>query len=154
MRLQDKLRALRKACGLSQTAFSELVGASLLTYQGYENGKYSLPQYVLEKLRDIYNLDLAIFADEGNDIYLPPGGVKKAVRKNRRLTAKPTPDKEPPDEWPELPERCHSCCYRVKRGRKTVGCAYVLTSGERRGCPVGDGCIRYRPDRRRQEHMN
>ena len=39
-------------------------------------------------------------------------------------------------------EKCRSCLYYAAY---TDTCDYMLVTHERRGCPAGDECVRYRP---------
>ena len=148
MKRNEKLRALRMATGLSQIRFSETIDVNQSTYMEYESGRYELPPYVLENLRRVYGVSPEVFADESNDIFLPPGGVKKAPKKTRNEpTAGPRRSYVSESPWPELPERCRSCLWRIQHGEKTVGCGYAAHRGHTvRGCPIGEQCTRYRRD--------
>lgn len=53
------------------------------------------------------------------------------------------------DEKPATSERCRACYYcGYLDTHDCTGprcCDYFLVTGQRRGCPAGDGCTRFRP---------
>lgn len=44
---------------------------------------------------------------------------------------------------------CKTCYYRGARSGNDMMCDFYLLEGQRRGCPIGNGCKRYREGRRR-----
>lgn len=44
---------------------------------------------------------------------------------------------------------CKGCIYYVKMGGNGINhCNYCYSTGKPRGCPAGEGCIRYTPTTR------
>lgn len=144
MTVREKLKRLRNDLGLSQERFGEAL--NLNKYPDYEYGHLRVPPYVIDSLERLYGIDPEVFADESNDIYLPPGGLperKKKTPERRRPRKTCTIDRN----WPRMPKRCNTCFYRVEMNRMVIGCGYAAEEGNGlRGCPAGDECTRYKPD--------
>ena len=145
MTRREKLRRLRNELGYSQEAFSEVLGVQSNTYSGYESGRYNLPDYMIDKLHELYGIDAAVFADEGCDTYLPPGGVPVRPQPQKERQKKKSRSKSVTitTGWPRMPERCDTCMFSLKPGPHAIGCEYMAHTGKPRGCPVGDQCTRY-----------
>ena len=50
MEAKDTIRALRRSTGLTQKNFSSLYGIPMRTYQAWENGEATPPEYVVKLL--------------------------------------------------------------------------------------------------------
>ena len=50
MEAKDTIRALRRSTGLTQKNFSSLYGIPMRTYQSWENGEATPPEYVVQLL--------------------------------------------------------------------------------------------------------
>lgn len=145
MTRREKLRCLRNDLGYSQVAFSEILGVQSNTYSGYESGRYTLPDYIIDKLHELYGIDTAAFSDEGCDTYLPPGGIPAGLQPQKKRQKKKSRSKSITITigWPRMPERCDVCMFSLKPGSYAIGCEYMAHTGKPRGCPVGDQCTRY-----------
>lgn len=55
-------------------------------------------------------------------------------------------DAEPKQpQYTNVSQRCASCDYALREGKTAIGCVYILYTKQRRGCPGGDSCTRYKP---------
>ena len=133
MTVTQKLRALRTALGLTQDKFADILGMSRSYYSEIERGRYEVPDWLLDELNARYAIDPNEFGAETNDSYLPPGYT--------RAPLSPSPRAEM--NAPLVSKRCHTCHYYG--GDTTNTCDYILIARQRRGCPAGDKCTRYKP---------
>ena len=93
----EKLKALRKSHGMTQTTLAELLGKQKSTVSNYETG-YAPPTYdTLQKLAVIFNVSIDELTnppatlnentiDENNRIEMPLTSSKKGVKENRSLS--------------------------------------------------------------------
>lgn len=144
MTVGEKIHRLRTEAGLSLKQMAQKVGLkSAVAVSGWESGAIRPSEKSLRNLCHVFRMSFEVFADEGNDIYLPPRGLPKYYRS-------PTP------KTSRISARCNSCvhCYHVQR--KPVACVYILDIGHPRGCPAGDECTRYMRiiDRRRMQSID
>ena len=134
MTVTQKLKALRTALDLTQDKFGDILGISGPYYGEVERGRYAVQDWMLDGLNAKYAIDPDEFIDETNDNYLPPGYTRVTQHK---------PSFRPRPETPKLSKRCISCDYYG--GSTTNSCDYILIARQRRGCPAGDNCARYKP---------
>ncbi len=74
-----RLRDLREDLDLTQTKVASLLGCSQTTYSRYETGNTSVPNDILDKLADIYNVSVDYIL-ERTDIKKP---YKKSVKNDK-----------------------------------------------------------------------
>lgn len=125
----EQIIALREAHGLSRREFGRKIGVVKSTLYSWENG-LSLPsKQSLQRISDAFQLPMD--ASQWPEMY---------VRKPKRSGKK----------------KCMKCKYAFLQGRAFVCCEFILIEHQRRGCPAGDGCTRYKPATglKRMEYMD
>ena len=70
MKLGEKLKALRKSFGKTQTDIAQYLGTAQSVYARYENNKLELPYSFLIKLADYYRVSLDDLFDRDPKNYL------------------------------------------------------------------------------------
>lgn len=132
MTVYDKLRLLGEA--VTQEKAAEAMGVSPFYFRQILRSHYSVGRHYIENLASVYMFDVDEFLDETKDFeFHPPKRWKKAK--------KPSPKKEAPKQ--KMSKRCLKCFWYG--GSYTHTCDYFLLAGQRRGCPAGDKCTRYKP---------
>ena len=80
----EKLRFIRKNCGLTQTQVAQALGVDRTTYGGYENGRTEPNLITIVKLSQIFRVEpTAILPSEGDELNL------KDINENSDTIAKP-----------------------------------------------------------------
>lgn len=130
MTVYDKLRLLGEA--VTQEKAAEAMGVSPYYFRQVLRDKYRVGRHYIENLASVYPIDVDDFMDETKD-FTPP------AKKRRPKKKKPKPAPKPQ----KMSKRCLSCNWYG--GRYTHTCDYFLLTGQRRGCPAGDKCTRYKP---------
>lgn len=130
MTVYDKLRLLGEA--VTQEKAAEAMGVSPYYFRQILRDKYRVGRHYIENLASVYPIDVDDFMDETKD-FTPP------AKKRRPKKKKPKPAPKPQ----KMSKRCLSCNWYG--GSYTHTCDYFLLAGQRRGCPAGDKCTRYKP---------
>jgi transcriptional regulator with XRE-family HTH domain len=85
MKLGDTARTLREEFGLTQRAAADRLGVSFVHLSNLENDKARPSPELLEKFRDVYGVDLYVYAwCRRGELERLPKGMQAATR---RLTA-------------------------------------------------------------------
>ena len=64
------LEKILKNSGLSQEVFAESLGYKKSTFNNYLKGRREIPQELIQKLNEIYNVNPAIFFDNTASLYI------------------------------------------------------------------------------------
>ena len=59
MKIGEKIKSIRKAKGMTQKEFADIVGLSIATIQGYEQGKYQPKIETIDKIAHALNIDIS-----------------------------------------------------------------------------------------------
>ena len=130
MTVYDKLRLLGEA--VTQEKAAEAMGVSPYYFRQVLRDKYRVGRHYIENLASVYPIDVDDFLDETKD-FTPP---QKKQPKKQRTAKRGKPQRT-------ISDRCKGCDYYG--GCYTETCDFFLLTGERRGCPPGDKCERYKP---------
>ena len=130
MTVYDKLRLLGEA--VTQEKAAEAMGVSPFYFRQILRSHYSVGRHYIENLASVYMFDVDDFLDETKD-FTPP---QKKQPKKQRTAKRGKPQRT-------ISDRCKGCDYYG--GCYTETCDFFLLTGERRGCPPGDKCERYKP---------
>lgn len=124
MTIGEKIRKLRTEAGLPLNKLAKIIGVSDYAFRAWENDVYVPRPENLKKLNQYFGVNIS---EEANI-----DAVDKV--------------KENGTQYAQNSEKCRTCDYLWgNRYTNDVCCDYLLRTGQRRGCPGGDNCDKYKP---------
>lgn len=118
MTIGEKIRKLRAEAGLLQRELAEIVGVNKHTVNSWETGRQVPLPNTITRLNEYFGVDIM---DDG----------KPEIDESQLAHKSP---------------KCRTCDYLWgNRYTNDVCCDYLLRTGQRRGCPGGDKCDKYKP---------
>lgn len=86
MKFCDKVKKERRAKGLTQQQFADMLGVSLRTITNYEKGEsYPKQREIYGKMAEILGVDINYLLTENEEFYI---NAKRKVRRYRRTAGK------------------------------------------------------------------
>ena len=82
-KIGTKIKRLRKGWGLSQIELAERISISFQQIQKYEKGTTRIPVFRLQQISEALGVNIAVFFEEGDQIFKVAGPTVKYGHKER-----------------------------------------------------------------------
>ena len=119
--MKDRIRALRKTFGITQSEFGDKIGVKGNTITNYENGNRSISDAVILSICREYGCDETWLRTGEGEMFRPRNHREQVVDYLSRLLRDPSADFQlrlieliseiPPEFWPLLEEKARSILF-------------------------------------------